>query len=163
VALAAKLDEEAFEVACEDARRRRLTSMPALRAHLDRFAMPGRPGVGAVRRLLADLDPTHPSHSTLEVKTRRLLAAAGLTAYVRQFPLDWRERTYHFDFCFPRQATILETNGRRWHDDPDDYEFDDEKWSVPGRHGFRVVFATWSKVVDQPGRLLDELAATLAA
>ncbi|MGQ0825487.1 MAG: hypothetical protein ACT4OX_10760 [Actinomycetota bacterium] len=33
VALASILDGEAFEIACEDARRRRLTSVPALRAY----------------------------------------------------------------------------------------------------------------------------------
>jgi hypothetical protein len=58
--------------------------------------------------------------------------------------------------------TILETNGRRWHDDATDYERDNEKWSVPGRHGYRIVFATWDKVTRTPTVLLDELVATLA-
>ena len=47
--------------------------------------------------------------------------------------------------------------------DAADYEHDNEKWSVPGRHGYRLVFATWSKVTEQPRQLLDELTATLAA
>jgi hypothetical protein len=34
---------------------------------------------------------------------------------------------------------------------------------VPGRHGYRVVFATWDKVTRQPEQLLAELAATFAA
>jgi very-short-patch-repair endonuclease len=162
VALAAALEDEAFEVACEDARRRRLTSVPALRAYVERHGRPGRSGVGALRRLLAELDPTHPSRSTLEVKTRRLLVANGITHFSREFPLEWNGRTYLFDFCFDRLHTILETNGRRWHDDPADYEDDNEKWSVPGRHGYRIVFATWSKVTKHPERLLQELATTLS-
>ena len=44
VRLAHVLDSEALEVACEDARRRRLTSIPALRAYLDRHARPGQRG-----------------------------------------------------------------------------------------------------------------------
>ena len=32
--------------------------------------------------------------------------------------------SYRFDFAFPDARTILETNGRRWHDDPSDYEHD---------------------------------------
>ena len=67
------------------------------------------------------------------------------------------------DFGFERRRTILETNGRRWHDDPDDYEHDNEKWSVPAPHGYRIVFATWAKVTKHPQTLLDELAAALAA
>jgi very-short-patch-repair endonuclease len=161
--LAHLLDEEAFEVACEDARRRRLTSVPALRAYLERFGQRGRPGVAPLRRLLDQLDPLHPARSTLEVKARRLLVAHGITDFVREFPLGWNGRTYRYDFAFPRTKTILETNGRRWHDDARDYEHDNEKWSVPGRHGYSIVLATWEKVTRLPDDLLRELAATMAA
>jgi very-short-patch-repair endonuclease len=160
--LAASLDNEAFEVACEDARRRRLTSVPAMRAYLGRFGQPGRAGVVAARRLLDELDPVHAARSTLEVKTRRLLVANGITDFAREFPLEWNGRTYRYDFAFEKERTILETNGRRWHDDPTDYEHDNEKWSVPGRHGYRIVFATWDKVTVRPSELLNELAATIA-
>jgi hypothetical protein len=163
VALGHTLDAEAFEIACEDARRRRLTTVPALRTYLDRFGRKGLPGVGATRDLLDELDPVHPARSTLEVKTRRLLIAHGISDFVREFPLVWNGRPYRFDFAFPADRTILETNGRRWHDDPSDYEYDNEKWSVPGRHGYRVVFATWAKVTHAPGQLLAELTAALAA
>ena len=44
-----------------------------------------------------------------------------------------------------------------------DYEFDNDKWSVPGRHGFRIVLATWSKVTQHPDALIHELTTTLAA
>jgi len=161
VALAASLDAEAFEIACEDARRRRLTSVPALRSYLSHY--PGRPGSAAVRQLLDELDPVHAARSTLEVKTRRLLVAGGYPHFVREYPLEWRGRTYFFDFAFAAERTILETNGRRWHDDARDYEHDHEKWSVPGRHGYRIVFATWAKIARHPGQLLAELASALAA
>jgi hypothetical protein len=128
LALAGLLDGEPFEIACEDARRRRLTSIPALNAYLDRFGSAGRPGVRALRGLLCQLDPIHPSRSKLEVMTRRLLVSNGITDFAREFPLEWNGRTYLFDFCFERQRTILETNGRRWHDDALDYERDNEKW-----------------------------------
>ncbi len=111
--LAHLLDDEAFEMACEDARRRRLTSVPALRAYLERFGRRGRPGVASMRRLLDDVDPVHAARSTLEVRTRRLLVAHGITDFVREFPLDWNGRTYRFDFAFPERRVILETNGRR--------------------------------------------------
>ena len=163
VALAAALDAEAFEVACEDARRRSLTSIPALTAYTDRFGRGGRMGVTPVRRLLRELDPKYPARSTLEVKTRRLLVANGITHFVREFPLEWSGRRYLYDFAFVRERTILEVNGRRWHGDVVDHEFDNEKWSVPGRHGYKIVMATWSKVTRRPDRLVHELAATIAA
>jgi hypothetical protein len=52
---------------------------------------------------------------------------------------------------------------RRWHDDAVDYERDNEKWSVPGRHGYKLVLATWEKVTIRPRTLLQELTAALAA
>lgn len=162
VSLACTLDAGAFEVACEDARRRRLTSVAALRAYCDRFGAPGRSGVAKLRRLLDQLDPRQPTRSTLEVRTRRLLVAHGIRDFVREFPLKWNGRTYWFDFGFERSRTILETNGRRWHDDPSDYERDNEKWSVPGRHGYRIVFATWDKVTRQPEQLISELRAAMS-
>ncbi len=161
IALAAVLDDEALEIACEDARRRALTSVAALRAYMTRW--PGRPGAVPLRELLHDLDPVYPSRSTLEVKTRRLLVANGFHDFVREFPLDWRGHTYRYDFGFRGGRTILETNGRRWHDDPLDYERDNEKWSVPGRLGYRIVFATWAKVLQAPNSLIAELRTTLAA
>ena len=161
--LAEVLGGEAFEIACEDARRRHLTSVAALRAYLCRFGRPGRPGVTALRALLDQLDPHHPARSTLEVKTRRLLTANGITDYLRERPLEWEGREFWYDFAFERSRVILETNGRRWHDDPTDYERDNEKWSVPARHGYRLVLATWDKVVRHPGELVEELRTTLAA
>jgi len=142
--------------------RGRLTSAAALRSYVDRHGR-GVAAVAVVRGLLDQLDPVHPARSTLEVKTRRLLVAHGATDFVREFPLEWNGRTYRFDFAFPLEQTILETNGRRWHDDARDYEHDNEKWSIPGRHGYRLVLATWEKVTRTPDELLRELAATLAA
>ena len=163
VRLAHVLDDEPLEIACEDARRRRLTGVPALHAYLDRYARRGQRGVASMRALLGQLDPAHPSRSTLEVKMRRLLVASGLTDFVREYPLESNDRTYHFDFAFLDRRTILETNGRRWHDDASDYEFDNDKWSVPGRHGFKLVLATWDKVTKRPDELVAELLTTMAA
>jgi very-short-patch-repair endonuclease len=161
--LAHLLGEEPFEIACEDARRRRLTSVPALRAYLARFGRRGRPGVARTRTLIEDLDPRWPSRSTLEVKARRLLVANGLTDFTRELPLDWNGRTYRYDFAFEGRRTILETNGRRWHDDASDDERDNAKWSVPGCYGYRLVLATWDRVTRHPEQLLTELVTTLAA
>lgn len=161
VALAHALASEALEIACEDARRRRLTSVDALRAYVATFGARGHRGLTALRGFLDQLDPVYPSRSTLEIKTRRLLVASGFTDFVREFPLESKGRTYYYDFAFERQRTILETNGRRWHDDPVDYERDNEKWSVPARHRFRIVFATWAKVTQTPASLVEELDAAL--
>lgn len=160
--LAHELEPEAFEIAFEDARRRRLTSIPAIDGYLDRFAAHGRPGVSALRAALRAVDPVHPARSTLEVKTRRLREVHGIDGYVREHPLRWNGRTYRYDFAFAHERVIVETNGRRWHDDATDYERDQEKWSVPGRLGWRLELATWEKVTARAGAFVADLRAALA-
>lgn len=61
-------------------------------------------------------------------------------------------------------AEALETacEDARRHDDAADYEGDNEKWSVPGRLGYRIVFATWAKVDRHPDLLVRELTTSLA-
>jgi very-short-patch-repair endonuclease len=160
--LAHLVDAETLEIACEDARRRRLTSMTALHRYLQRWQQRGRPGQVKLRQLLGELDPTHPARSRLEVLTRRVLVASGLGGFVRELPLDAGERRFLYDFAFVKERVILEVNGRRWHDDPTDFERDQEKWSVPARHGFRLVLATWDTVTRDPDRLVAELRDALA-
>jgi hypothetical protein len=122
LALAASLDDEALEIACEDARRRRLTSVPAIRAYLARFGVKGRPGVQALRRLVDELDPVHAARSTLEVRTRRLLVAHGIADFE---PVRFRARSVtgrcdggrgRFAGCeqlHPQSETRLEEQARR--------------------------------------------------
>lgn len=161
--LAHVVDEEALEIACENARRRTLTSVPALEAYLNRWQQRGRLGLRTLRSLLAQLDPVQPARSTLEVLTRRLLVGHGLDGFVREYPLADGDHRFFYDFAFVRERVILEVNGRRWHDDAADFEHDQAKWSVPARHGFRLVFATWDTVTNRPDALIAELQATLAA
>ena len=154
VSLARSLDEETLEIACEDASpsaayvgpgparlSRTVWSMPARvcrRAAIARSARPGERG------------PFHTGGQDAPPARRERTHRAS-SAVARR------------DFCFERAHTILETNGWRWHGDPVDYEGDNEKWSVPGRHGYKIVFATWAKVTERPAELVCELRAALVA
>lgn len=153
--------DEALEIACEDARRRRLTGMPALRKYLDVHGGRGRDGVARLRALLDELDPKHPSRSTLEVKTRRLLAASGLPKFEREVPLTWRGTTRYFDFGRPDDKLVLECNSKRWHDDPADYVDYNDKASIPGKLGWTIIFITWDEVMKRPDKLVADIRAAL--
>lgn len=161
--LAADVDATDLEDAFESARRQRLITVASMRRYLDGYAHRGTRGASAMRAVIAAVDPAAPSRSRLEVLTRELLHAHGIVDFVREYPMQWNGRAYFFDFAFAARRVILETNGRRWHDDPVDYEHDNEKWSVPGRFGWRIVFATWDKVLRRPEALIAELLAALAA
>ena len=129
------------------------TTHDGLRAPRVSRTLPGRPGAAALRHLLDELDPVHASRSTLEVKTRRLLVAHGLTDFTREFPLAWNGRALSLRLrassAGGRSSRPTAAVGTTT---PTDYEHDNEKWSVPGRHGYRIVFATWDKVTGRPAR-----------
>ena len=58
VRLAHLLDGEALEIAFEDARRRKLTSLPATEAYLNGYARRGQRGVATLRALLRGSTPS---------------------------------------------------------------------------------------------------------
>lgn len=155
-------DDEALEIACEDARRRGLTGIRALRKYLDTRAGKGRNGVARLRALIDELDPKNPSRSTLEVKTRRLLAASDLPKFEREVPLTWRGRTRFFDFGRPDDKLVLECNSKRWHDDPADYADYNDKASVPGKLGWTIIFVTWDDITKRPDKILADIAEAVS-
>jgi hypothetical protein len=80
--LAHLVDAETLEVGCEDARRRRLTSVAALRAYLDRWQQRGRPGQVKLRELLANTFlSTPPQHrqGTVTANLEKGLLTSRLT------------------------------------------------------------------------------------
>lgn len=162
VQLAADLDDEALEIACEDARRRRLTGVPAIRRYLDEYGRRGRDGIVRLRALIDALDPKHPSRSTLEVKMRRLLAASDLPAFLREVPLTWGGRTRYFDFGRPTDKLVLECNSKRWHDDPADYTDYNDKASIPGKLGWTIIFVTWDDVIQRPVKVIADIRGAVS-
>jgi hypothetical protein len=106
-----------------------------------------------VRRRSEDVDVRYyDDRRALMVRRIRGLPVTGVEATLMALAADLDGAS---------RRTILETNGRRWHDDAADYEDDNEKWSVPRRHGYFLVLATWDKVTRRPQEFLDELVATL--
>ncbi|HEY1739094.1 MAG TPA: hypothetical protein VGI86_10305 [Acidimicrobiia bacterium] len=163
VALAASVAARALESAFESARRNRIVTVSSMRRYLDVYGRRGVRGAATMRALVDAVDPQAPSRSDLEVLTRQLLAAHKITGFVREYEMRWKGKPYFFDFAFLQQRVILETNSRKWHTDPLDYEPHNEKWSVPARYGWRIVFATWDKVLKHPDALIEELMVALAA
>jgi very-short-patch-repair endonuclease len=92
------------------------------------------------------------------IATRSRLSASSLGVF---HAIEARGRRYRYDFAFPAERVILETNGRRWHDDAADFEHDQEQWSVPARHGFRIVFAPWDRITRHPDEVVEEFRRSL--
>jgi hypothetical protein len=92
-----------------------------------------------------------------------LLVASGLSDFLREHTLsDENSRRFRYAFTFLGPRVILETNGKRRHDDAADFQHDQHKWSVPTHHGFRLVLATWRDVTERSDHLIARLRSMLS-
>ena len=162
LSLAHQLDGEAFEIACEDARRRRLTSVAALRC----VSRPVRREAGResrrLRALLDQLDPVHPSRSTLEVKTRRLLVAHRHHRLRARVPA----RVERPDLLASTSPSSAAARSSRRTDGagttiPPTTSTTTRSGACPAATATSSCFATWEKVTRHPRDLIEELRATL--
>jgi hypothetical protein len=110
----------------------------ALADVVDELDARGRPGIGAVRRLVDENLGSRPMESGLEVAFLRLLTRAGMPPPRRQVDLggaDWAGRV---DFVYDDARLVLEVNGKH-HDDPLQRRRDDRRTAGLVAAGFRVL------------------------
>lgn len=157
VDLAAVLDDERLETAFDSARRLRLTSLPALARRADELCGRGRPGSARLRRLLA-LAGARPLESRLEVRTARLLRAAGMSAPARQFAVG----RYRLDFAWPALLLALECDGFEHHGRRLVWKRDRRRVATLEARGWRIVHVTWDDVTAHPDETLARLHGALA-
>ena len=70
---------------------------------------------------------------------------------------------YRLDFAWPERLVALECDGRKWHAIETDFERDRHRWSaITAATGYRIVWATWRRVRDEPAALLAQLGQLMA-
>ena len=156
VDLAAVLPPRALARALEQAVILRIFDGVALDAALARSR--GRRGIGALRRLLAELeDEPAPTRTELERRFLELVRGAGLPTPVVNAHLAG----YEVDFHWPRQRLVVETDGRATHATPYAFERDRRRDLDLSLAGWQVLRVGWRQVVEQPGRVAAALRARL--
>jgi very-short-patch-repair endonuclease len=115
VDLAGVIEGHSLELALEDALRRGLTTPLRVQRGLQALGGRGRPGAGALRRLL-DVRQDRPAESGLEVKLERFLRERGLDRFfVRQYEVWDGERRRRLDWAAPDHMVALEADSWRHH------------------------------------------------
>jgi very-short-patch-repair endonuclease len=157
--LARSLTAEQLEIAFESARHERLVTVAFVERALERVGSRGRRGSDALRALLRALTDEPAAESALEALVARVLRASDLPKPQRQVDVAAFDRRYRLDFAWPEQLVALECDGQKWHGD---FERDRKRWSaISAATGYRIVWATWKRVHDEPERLVDELRLLL--
>jgi len=112
-----------------------------------------------VRRVLRSADAE--SGSVLESVLRCRLLLGGVTGFTSQRVLlasGPGQPALRVDFCFGGCRLVVETDGVKWHQDP---QRDRERDNRLACLGYRVLRYTWSDVVHEADRVVAEICAAL--
>jgi very-short-patch-repair endonuclease len=156
--LAGVLDDEALESAVESARRRKLTTIAAVRDRQGRLGTQGRRGSHRLLRILDALEGTAPPESPLEVMVARRLREGHIPPPVRQHVVVVFGRTNRLDFAWPAIRLALECKGKTYHD----FQRDNERWRHLCAPGWRVLPVTWRDVTRDWQSIANELQAAFS-
>lgn len=159
VDLAATVRPGRLRIVVEDALAARACTMAELVECLDEIRRPGKRGVACLQAILAGLSPGPlPAATTLERRLKRVLAAGGLPAPVREHELPWdRDTPGRVDFAYPAQRVIVEADSRRWHTRERDFEVDRRRDRQAQLAGWAVYRFTADDLRSRP----DDVVATV--
>jgi hypothetical protein len=147
----------------DDAVRRGLSTYEALGSRHAELARRGRDGIRTAAAALAERPTGAPvPGSPFEVGVRRLLLQAGVPEPVLQHPAECDGITYLLDLAWPPLLVAVECDGFRFHQTPEQLEWDDRRRTELGRRGWLVHHVTWRQYRRDPEQLVAEVQDTLA-
>ncbi|MGH2726414.1 MAG: endonuclease domain-containing protein [Actinomycetota bacterium] len=159
------MNAEVLEEALDDALRRGLTTMARLRWRFAALRRQGRPGIGAVDRLLRERIGI--TQSVLETRVLRLIKRARLPDPVCQHEVRNRRGRLVavVDFAYPDRRLAIEADGYRWHSGRARWEHDRSRSNALMHLGWRVIHVTARDLEQRPretARSIREAYATPA-
>ncbi len=141
----------------------RLTSIARVSACAAELARPGKPGIAPLGRVLDARGPGYvPPQSELETKLFSVLAASGLPAPVRQFPLPGRGAVDGLvDAAYLNVRVIVEADGRRWHTRVRDLRRDHQRDAEAARVGWQTLRFLYEEITECPYEVAETVADVL--
>lgn len=156
-------DRDRVELALEDALRRKLTSLPRLRWALDTEEVRRRPGVKALRSLVAGVERSkRVTESGFETRLHQELRKRGVPLPVRQFEIKQGRRTVaRPDFSYPDRKLIVEAVSYRWHSGRTAWARDQSRANELAALGWRLINVTWEDLRDRPDQTIGRVDRAL--
>lgn len=132
---------------------KRLVWLPQLLGIIDRS--PGRPGVGVLRRIVAE--GPEPTRTALEDVVLDLILAGGFKRPDVNRAIYINGRRLVPDFRWPDQRLIVEADGGQWHDHKLAREDDAERQALLEASGEQVLRITWDQATTRRGQCWQRL------
>lgn len=161
VDLAAVLSEDATGDALDEALRRRLTTLPRMKACLEWEAGSGRKGSASLRRLLGERDQDDELVRTkFEAKMLWVIRRLPLPA-IPNYRLVVDGHVRYLDFAFPAYVLGIECHSARWHKAHRRWLQDIARDRQLESHGWRILYFAWDEVIVDPRSVLAEIRDAL--
>jgi very-short-patch-repair endonuclease len=146
------LVEEAFDHGL----RTRLVTLPGMRRRLRMIGR--RPGVAAMRALVAARAGGRVPESVFETRLLRLLRRRGLPVPVGQHEIrDGGRVVARVDFAYPELKLAIEADGFRYHSGRIQWDRDRSRRNALTGLGWRVVHVTWTEMLGRPDGVVDAI------
>jgi very-short-patch-repair endonuclease len=138
-----------------------LLDVPAIDHVLDG---PRRRGTKHLRRVLEPWRRYRPGiklRSRMEAKLLPLLTEAALPVPETNVRLRVGKKVYEVDFLWRAAKLVVETDGGRFHDNPEAGSRDSDRNRALTAAGYLIPRLGWEDLRDRPGRTMAELARHL--
>lgn len=133
---------------------RRLT-WPDLEMTFNSMAARGRPGIARARRVIEVIEGKPPTESQLEKMYLDLLRAAGVPLPEMQITAPWAERRRgRVDAMYPDARSIIELDGRRFHERSAAFEEDRLRDQLAVLEKFRTARFTYRQIKSDPDHVV---------
>lgn len=161
--IASTTDPERLTAALDGALRDGLTTEDFLHRRIAQLRSKGRHGVPRLLAVMDGSEITRGGQSWLEREMLRILHAASIPRPTTQAHLSRRrDKLIRVDFHFAGTPIIVEALGYRWHRTGAQMAIDSERLNRLQLDGYIVLQFTYSQVVDEPERVVREIAEALA-
>jgi hypothetical protein len=101
--------------------------------------------------------------SPLEAQLLGLIAASDLPPPACNHKIAIRSERIEVDFLWPEQRLVVETDGKRFHDNPLAFERDRKRDRVLQLRGYRVVHFTHAQIEKEPDSVISAIRHMLRA
>jgi very-short-patch-repair endonuclease len=157
--LGAVASRKTLEAALERGLHERLTTFDRLVRRFFEIARRGRNGVGPLRALLVERDPTlAPAESDLETLLLRILRDAALPEPVRQHVVEIGGSVFRLDVAYPDLMIFMEGDGFGVHTTRQAFERDRDRQNLLVLAGWMPLRFTWRRLCGDPQRVASQVA-----
>jgi len=161
VDLASIVGEPALRRTIEQAAVQRMLNVPEIDAIL---AGPRRKGSRALRGILEGwrrYEPAIKVRSVMEAKLLSTLTLHAIPVPQCNVKLEVGAEALEVDFLWPRQRLVVETDGSRYHDNPEAEARDARRDRLLEAAGFAVLRLKWDDLAHRPEATMADLARRL--